>query len=644
MQYVYHFDISAIILTAMLIVIVYTRKAYPTKSFKCYIIMLWLNLIASSADLFSSFTLTNTSLYPLWLNYAVNIIYLISHNLTAVMFLLFIIAVIRGNYGILIEKIFLIVISVVIVGLVISTPWTGLIFSFNENLEYMHGVCMAVLYALAFLTLLYAFILFLVYRKRLTAFQMFTDIVFLSLILIAIVFQYFFPEILIESFVISITFMMTHFSLDNPSIYLYRNTYCYNQNAFNHTIEERLNYKEDFKILAFTFRDFTELRKKYGYDFSYEIIDKVLDIGLKAYGQKRFYVLNNYIFAIELLNDDIHESVAKINKLLRDNIDFYDKKISLVPNYCFIHNSNDINTLGEVNDAMETMLFEIYKKTGETIIYDSSKDLDEHRRENEVVRFLREAILNDGFEIYYQPILDYKTRKYVCAEALVRLKKIDGINIFPDEFIPIAEKNGIISDIGEIVLEKVCRFFRDANLKIYGIKYLNINLSVSQIAEIGIGSLIDEYCKRYCLSPENINLEITETAMTSDEDFDIISKNVKDLIDKGYNFSLDDYGSGYSTAMYFAKIPFNNVKIDKGILWSAMEDETFNSVLENTIRGIKRVGRNCVVEGIENKKMEEKLIKMGCDMMQGYLYSKPLSEDEFINFVSEKNGIKINNS
>ena len=196
MHYVYHFDIAAIILTAMLLVIVYTRKAYPTKSFKAYVIMLWLNLISSGADLFSSFTLSNVSAYPLWINYAVNMLYLLSHNLTSAMFLLYVIAVIRGNYGSKVEKIIFTTIIVAIVGLILSTPLTGLVFSFNENLEYTHGVCMAVLYSLAFIIMFYAFVIFLAYKRKLTTFQMVSNIIFISLIIFAVLFQYFFKEIL----------------------------------------------------------------------------------------------------------------------------------------------------------------------------------------------------------------------------------------------------------------------------------------------------------------------------------------------------------------------------------------------------------------------------------------------------------------
>ena len=141
---------------------------------------------------------------------------------------------------------------------------------------------------------------------------------------------------------------------------------------------------------------------------------------------------------------------------------------------------------------------------------------------------------------------------------------------------------------------------------------------------------------KYNINPNQINLEITETAQFSNDEN--IQENIKKFNEFGIKFSIDDYGSGFASANYLIKLPINIVKIDKEILWSAMKNDNAMIILKNTIKMIKELNYEIIVEGVETKEMADFLKIEGCDFNQGYYFSKPINENEFINFIKEKNG------
>ena len=139
----------------------------------------------------------------------------------------------------------------------------------------------------------------------------------------------------------------------------------------------------------------------------------------------------------------------------------------------------------------------------------------------------------------------------------------------------------------------------------------------------------------YGITPNQLNLEITETAEIESHGMDNINIIMQRLHRHGVTFSLDDFGSGFAALNYLIGLPVDIVKIDKGILWQAMKDSTSMTVLSYTIKMIKDVGRKIVVEGVQTEEMASLLIEYGCDYLQGYLYSKPLPGEEYLKFISE---------
>ena len=634
MKYNIYFDIAAITLNVLLLLNLFFRRTYPTKAGSIYKLMLWFNLLSSVCDLGSAYLISYPTLFPLSVNYAVSAGYLLFHNLTAVMFLLYIIRLVRHNRGLLLERIFWVGAVTFEVGIILTSPLTKLVFYFDEAGTYCHGPMLSVLYAVAFAFMLYALFLFIRHRHILTTYQIKTDIFFLALLFVAIVVQYFYPALLIESFFAAIAFLMMNAAMDNPEVYFYKNTYCFNQTAFNERIKDLIVGRSKFRLLAFTYDDLKLYKKQYGEDNYQKIINDTIAICQKHFDQKRFYILSSDCIAIELgAHADPWNTVEKLTGVLRRDMQFGESTVTLEPHFCELNCPGVYADETDVNDAINSMLFDVYRNTGEMLICDCTAMLKNKHREEEIIHRLHKAINNDGFDVYYQPIYQKESGGYISAESLVRLTKQTDEYVGPDEFIPIAEENGLILKIGEIVFEKVCRFIKESDIASYGIRYIEVNLSKIQLLDISTVMRLERIAARYGVSPKQINFEITETVNPSESEKATIRKNIEYLREKGFSFSLDDYGSGYSSISYLADTPFTLIKLDKSILWNAMKNKRHTIVLSSCINLVKQFGMQCVAEGVETPEMVQLLKDYGCDFFQGYHYSKPIPEKEMLEFV-----------
>lgn len=269
------------------------------------------------------------------------------------------------------------------------------------------------------------------------------------------------------------------------------------------------------------------------------------------------------------------------------------------------------------------------------IIHGDHFGIDQLQRYRNVEEAIERALVEKEFKMYYQPIVDAQKKKVVSAEALIRLNdRILGF-VSPEEFIPISENNGKILEISEVVIDNVFRFVKENNLQEYGMEFIEMNLSVMQCMDKNLVDKLKFYIDKYNVNPEQINLEITETATNFDE------KRLKEQLMKikklGFSFSLDDYGTGYSNLVRVLEYPVDMIKLDKSIVWSAFHDKDNFVTLKNLISMFHDVRRKLVAEGVESEDQMKALVELNCDYLQGYYYSKPVNEEEFVRFVNKYN-------
>ena len=249
--------------------------------------------------------------------------------------------------------------------------------------------------------------------------------------------------------------------------------------------------------------------------------------------------------------------------------------------------------------------------------------------ENDIIM----ALVEDRVEVFYQPIYSTKDSCFTCAEALVRIRKEDGSIFPPGEFIPVAEKRGLIIKLGERVFEKVCQLIVERNPSQYGLKYVEVNLSVIQCAYEKLAEDFIAIMRKYKVDPKYIVLEITESASVRDRE--ILLENMQKLKDVGVRFALDDFGTGQSNLNYIVDMPVDVVKFDSSMTNAYFENGTAKYVMDSAMQMIQGMDLEIVSEGIEEKEQYKVIEDLGIDYVQGYYFSKPVESDQFIDFIKE---------
>lgn len=294
----------------------------------------------------------------------------------------------------------------------------------------------------------------------------------------------------------------------------------------------------------------------------------------------------------------------------------------------------DASMVGDYQEMVHLMQYARWKSSDHSATNFKEVDADfveQMRKEKNMEQMLDEAMKEDRIEVFYQPIFSTKAKKFVSAEALVRMRDKDGSLVPPGAFISVAEANGKILQLGEIVFEKVCRFFTKEQLEQYGLHYIEVNLSVIQC---GYPGLADDYIgimEKYQINPKYINLEITESASMAAKK--TLLENMRKLMEYGVYFSLDDFGTGQSNLNYIVDMPVNIVKFDREMSQAFFQDEKAKYVMNAAMQMIHGMELKIVSEGIETEDQYLAMEELSIDYIQGYYFSKPLPEAAFLAFL-----------
>jgi len=247
------------------------------------------------------------------------------------------------------------------------------------------------------------------------------------------------------------------------------------------------------------------------------------------------------------------------------------------------------------------------------------------RQRLEMEQELRKALTNHELEVFYQPKLDLKAGRITSFEALVRWRHpVKGL-ISPDEFVNIAEENGLISDLGSYVLETACNQTQQWIEQGFGQLHVSVNLSPRQLKESDFKQLVSDILRTTNISPENLELELTESAIMED------TANAIGLLDDlrtlGIKVSVDDFGTGYSSLSYLKELPIDTLKIDRSFVEN-MENSTEQQAIVKAIIVLgDSLNLQIVAEGVENDAQLGMLKALGCNLIQGYHVSKPITAE-----------------
>ncbi|MBS5370175.1 MAG: EAL domain-containing protein [Coprobacillus cateniformis] len=296
----------------------------------------------------------------------------------------------------------------------------------------------------------------------------------------------------------------------------------------------------------------------------------------------------------------------------------------------FPDNSVDVH---EITRMADVAMYEAKRSGKNGYTYYSSEVENSTAKRLDIENNMRQAVSTgiEEFVVFYQPVVDVNTQMCTSCEALVRWDSKALGFMGPGEFIPLAEYLGLITSIGDYVLEEACRRCKLWNDNGYPDFYINVNLSVVQLLQKNVVENIKRILDKTGVNPKNIVLEITESFAINDMQrvMDIIT-GLKKL---GPRIALDDFGTGYSNLTTVINIPFKTVKLDKSLVYAAMESHQSSLAIQHISSAFQELGMNIIAEGIETVEQKDMMEKFQINQIQGYYYAKPMSDKDVEKFL-----------
>jgi EAL domain-containing protein (putative c-di-GMP-specific phosphodiesterase class I) len=234
---------------------------------------------------------------------------------------------------------------------------------------------------------------------------------------------------------------------------------------------------------------------------------------------------------------------------------------------------------------------------------------------------MRKAIDGGELELHYQAIVDVSTLRVVGAEALMRWRKPDGL-VPPSDFVPMAEETGLIIPMGEWAVREACRQLALWQATGMDISAIAVNLPSSHFERASLLALVQAAMLDYALAPGSLELELTETALVRDLERTLPRLNA--LRDAGALIALDDFGTGYSSLSYLTRLPLGKLKIDRSFVHDMGSSPQADAIVRAIVALASGLGMKVVAEGVETVEQARALSKLGCHLMQGFLFAKPV--------------------
>ena len=635
------FNYCALAVMVVIIVSVVARHMLKGRRNRYFWTLLLVVTCAIVFDIFAVY-LDNTADTNILERYITHCGYLIMLNLAVPVYVLYLACLTDTVYRLkdhLLWQLFLAAPYVILLEMVLTTPFTHKVFYIDINsLEYIRGNFYELLYVVAAFYVAVGVVYALRCNRLFASGQLLAMLSVFPLLLLALAIQVAYPQYRIEMFAHAVGILFLLFMVQKPEERTNPVTGFGRDSAYALDIEQAVRNQKAIRIILLNVLNYKALRDVLGYESMNHLMNtvagKILAVCKTELPKADPYYLDRGRFCLVVGKENfnrVETAAHALRDMLLEVIQQQNMNINLQVNVCVIRCPEDLdnfqgiyafsNEFEEYERANKVMTADEILKDGRYIIKDIEDIIDN-------------AMNKSGMAVYYQPIYSVEQKRFVSAEALLRLNDEEYGHISPELFIPVAEKNGVIHKIGSFVMEEVCQFIASDDFKRLGMEYIEVNLSVAQCMRNDLAQEILGLLEKYQLRPEQINLEITETAVSNSQN--IMAENIRVLSEAGIPFSLDDFGTGYSNIRRMTTMPLELVKLDKS--FTDLEDNPkLESVVRNSVKMIKDMNMKIVVEGIEDQETAKFFSDLHCDYIQGFYYSKPLTKEEFVTFIAKEN-------
>lgn len=639
-SWVIHYEIAAIVILAAVIILFFTGNRIHTKASKVFVGIMFTALFAAIFDELSVLCLANPGKTPIALSYITTILYMLCMVYVIFLYAIYIVSLTKmylvyGQKGL----IFISLPAVAEMVCILFTPLTHHLFYIDAWGIYHRGPGMNQIFVVLGLYMVYIAYVCIRRYRYLTKFQ-FSSVVFYTIsALICIFLQIVLPEYLLNSFATAMGVLLVYISMQGDFIDSDKILGTYSVDALEKKINGAIESGKNFHIIFVRIAGFERMGAVFGFEAANEIMRQIAEFLMKIIPDHLVFHLSGMNFACYVEGG---ESVA------------FDYAVRIQDR--FLQRFRTTSNLAEVVLPFKMVVMEVPKhvKDSETagalaneflgqpvlsdenyIVMVDQKLADKFERRRLVEQAIERGIRNGAFEVYYQPIIDIEKGRVCSAEALVRLHDEVLGDIYPDEFIPIAEKNSSMAQVSAIVLHRVCSFIIESKITKKGLDYIEVNLSDNECSQAGSAEKLISIIKSYNLPLDVIRFEFNESTVAGRHGN--TRTNFEVLLQNGSNLVMDGFGTGYSNAAELINTPIDIIKVDKSLLWMAIDDSDAMVVLEGLVGVIKGLKRTVLVTGVEDAIHQELLTRLDIRYAQGYYYSRPVDKDTFLEYVRDVN-------
>lgn len=629
MNYIVHYEACALLFLLYITIRYFTNKQFPSDKNKIFGVLCIIGCLDLTFDILGSLSLMYPQYFSLWNIAMLNTLFYVIRSFLPCILFFYVLSLLNCLKTLSKQRLLIYMFPALILSFAYIFNYINhWAFSIEQNQFIFYSPGNSI-YFLAVLYFLGSIFYTWKYHQNTSKKRVFNLYFCFALLVFSMIMQIIFPSLLFIGVGITLSLMIMYFTITTPEEMMDPLTDSFNYEALSLFLKELLIDQRQFHIIAIDIHEMSIINQMFGIETGDQFLQKIVKY-LSKYHSWVFRVMGTRFVIIDLLNDDIMESVYTIKGRFNEPWIINDSLISAHTTICYSIDKMYMKKAEDVILLIENTFHDEYKKGNKgKIISIDNQQYNNLNRKILIEKILKESLIKeDNFELYIQPFYDMKKQGFYHGEILIRLFDDHYGEISPAEFIPIAEKSGMIIDIDHLVLKKICTYLSDhPELKEYGIDSIHINLSAVEFMSKHLPETIHSFFKGLCIDKSMIVFEITETAASASHD--ILENTMSVLKKEGFRFSLDDFGKGYANMTEALSLPFDIIKLDKSLLDS--ESQFFFDL----IKMFNNLDLEIVVEGVENERQINMLKKHYIDQIQGYYYAKPFPLKDYTTWIEK---------
>lgn len=630
--------ISIIIL---IIIWVYSRKgsSLPTLKNQLFQSCFLVTFCAMATNILSTVLLEYLDFCPIFITEVITTAYFIFTPLMGMVYFLYSSSVIYDDEHLL--KVMLVgsIPGILYVFLVLSNSFTNLLFSLDSINGYVRGPLISTTYIIFYIYCLISVLLVIINKHKVDYHIYKILAVFPMIAVIVIVVQQLYPSIILSGTAATMALLIIYLHLQNKQITIDSLTNLPNRSELFSMMEILIHKNNDipFILMVISLRDFKRINETYGQLKGDEFLKLISSYLCSITNPLSVYRFSGDEFAILIqsnYHDETNNIVKELNKRMTHSWKLQDCRVHLSTAVGVASYPYSAITAERLITAVEYAVMQTKSNPQKNIYYCDLDMMNAISRREDILQILKDKLADQSFELYYQPIIDMETERFSFAESLLRIPESPLGPLYPDEFIPIAEESGLIIEMTYQIIDKVCQFINLLIKENIELTSVHINFSASQFNEDNLVEKVTEIIERNHTPFSKIKIEFTESTIA--KNLQSVTDFANEIAKKEIRMGLDDFGTGYSNISTVFNIPFGTIKLDKSLIWSAIEHPKSAIIVKNLTRSFQELGLSVVAEGVETDEHVQLIKDCHIDYVQGFYYAKPMDQEKTIEFLKNK--------